>query len=157
MIVALTLVYLLTSICRTRPGHRLDAARAGGDRGFGHDPETADGARMRHVGAATQFLGVIPHGQRTDLVPVLLAEQRHETLAPGRVHGAEPGDDRRRLHDLAVDRVLGRSDLGVGELLTVGEVETQALVIDGRAGLVDVFAELVPQRGVEQVGRRVRR
>ena len=42
---------------RALPGHRLDAAHAGGDAAFGHDLEQADVAGALHVRAAAQLVG----------------------------------------------------------------------------------------------------
>ena len=51
----------------------------------------------------------------------------------------------------AVDDVFDLLQLFVGDLGEVGEVEAQAVGIDERAGLLDVRAEDLAQRGVEQV------
>ena len=59
------------------------------------------------------------------------------------------------LSNLLVDKELYIPDLFVGHLLHVAEVEAQPVRGDQRACLPDVRSQDLPQRGVQQVGRRV--
>ena len=54
-----------------------------------------------------------------------------------------------------IDLLLDLADFLLGHLGEVGEVETEALVVDGRAFLLDMGAEDVAQGVVQQVGGRV--
>jgi hypothetical protein len=56
---------------------------------------------------------------------------------------------------LAVDDGLDLFQLLIGYLGKVGEVEAQAVGMDRRAGLLDVGAEDLAERGVEEVGSGV--
>ena len=87
------------------------------------------------------------------LVAVLFAEERHGVvLVDGHVDGHvfERFDFGVGEH-FAVDDVLDLFEFFVGDLREVGEVEAQAVGIDQRAGLLDVRAQNLAQRGVEQV------
>ena len=63
--------------------------------------------------------------------------------------------DRRVPDDLLVDDALDAIELVARDRLEVHEVEAQAVGRDERARLLDVGAEHLAQRGVEQVRRRV--
>jgi hypothetical protein len=60
--------------------------------------------------------------------------------------------DRSVLKNLRVDQTLDLFDFGVVERRVVGEIEAQAAGIDHAAGLLDMLAQHLAQRGVQQVG-----
>ena len=95
---------------RAFAGHRLDAAYAGGDAGFGHDLEVADVAGARDVRAAAKLGREVAHAEHAHLVAVLLAEQRHRTGLDRVVVFHEPRLDRVVGADRAVDQRFDGAD-----------------------------------------------
>src|SRR3954470_17438983 len=142
---------------RLGAGDRLDAAHVRRARALRQDLEQPDLGGRAHVRAAAQLarvraVGDVDHAHD---VAVLLAEQRGRAEALGlverrrdRPHGVVADDP---LVDAVLDRraILGRQALGVAE------VEAQLVGPAVRAGLVDVHAEALAQRRVEQVRRGV--
>ena len=110
--------------------------------------------------AAAQFNRVIrvhitAHRKHTDLVAVLLAEQRHR---PGLDRISMAHQARRNVRVAAHLRVhvrLDERDLFGGERLRMAEIETEAIFRNERALLRDVRTEPIAKRGVQQVGRRM--
>ena len=108
------------------------------------------------MGTAAQFDGeVAAHAQHTYLITVLLAEQGHGALGLGGLDIGFFGLDLGVLANLGVDDVFQLLQLLGLDRLEVAEVETQALTVDQRAFLLDVIAQHLTQRGVQQVGRGV--
>ncbi len=106
------------------------------------------------VRAAAEFgreaVGELDHAH---LVAILFAEERHGVvLVHGHVDGhVFEGFDACVGQHFAVDDGLDLFELFVGDLREVREVEAQAVGSTERAGLLDVGAEDLAQRGVEQV------
>ena len=116
--------------------------------------EHADLGGRAHVRAAAQLarVGAVADLDHAHDLAVLLAEQRHRAEALGllegggdRAHGVVGGDPR-------VDGVLDVAQLLRAERARVREVEAQLVRADVGAGLADVGAEALAQRGVQQVG-----
>jgi hypothetical protein len=114
----------------------------------------ADVAGGAHVRAAAQLQAEAGHRHDADAIAVLLAEERHR-----------PGGDRflgrrtsvctgvlREICSLTI-RSIVESPRADGR--EVREVEAQPIGRDQRAGLLDVRAEHLPQRRVQQVRRGV--
>ena len=95
------------------------------------------------------------HRDDAHAVAVLLAEERHRAAASPPAVGAPSVCDRRVAKDLLVDdRSMRPSSSGV-TACEVHEVEAQAIGRHQRARLLDVRAEHLAQRRVEEVGRGV--
>ena len=110
----------------------------------------------RDVRAAAQLHAEARHADDADLVAVFLAEQRHRAGRDGLLgRHVDVRLHRRVPVDLLVDDALDAIELVARDRLEVHEVEAQAIGRDERAGLLDVRAEHLAQRGVEQVRRRV--
>ena len=108
------------------------------------------------MGTAAQLDGeVAAHAQHAHLVAVLLAEQRHGALGLGGFDVGFLGLDRGVLANLGVDDVFQLFQLLGLDRLEVAEVEAQTLTVDQRALLLNVLAQHLTQRGVQQVGGRV--
>jgi hypothetical protein len=88
----------------------------------------------------------------THLIAVFFTEQRHGAGPDGLIERHDFRFDGRVAQDLLADQSLDLLDLGFVEGGVVGEVEAQARRLDDAAGLLDVRAEHLAQRGVEQVG-----
>ena len=133
----------------------LNAAHTGGDRAFAGDIHGADHAGGGDVGAAAKLNGgAVAHDAH--FLAVLLAEEGH------RAQGFGLGDghvatlvERQVLADATVDDLLHAADLLVGHLAEVGEVEAERLGPDVRSFLLDVCAERLAERLMEQVRSRV--
>ncbi len=111
----------------------------------------ADVAGGAHVGAAAQL------DRRSRLehphdVAVLVAEERDGAERFGLVLGGLERARRRVGERLGVGEALDLGDLVVGDRLVVAEVEAQPVGPHQRAGLLDVVAEHLAQRGMQQVG-----
>src|SRR5690606_28836706 len=141
---------------RRSTGDRLDAAHAGGHAAFADDLEQADVTGARDVGTATQLDGeAAAHGQHAHALAVFLTEQRHGTLGLGGLDVGFLDFHRGVATDLGVDHFFQLAQLLRLDRLEVAEVEAQALAVDQRALLLDVLAEDLAQRGMQQVGGRV--
>ena len=146
---------LAEPVDRGGAGERLDPADVGRARALGGDLEDADLGRVGDVGAAAELAGDAVDLDHPHPLAVFLAEQRHrpQLLGLGAVH-LQPAH-RQALLDPVVDAILDLAQLLGAERLAVGEVEAQLVGADGGAGLAHVGAETLPQRRVQQVGRRV--
>ncbi len=131
---------------------RLDAAGAGRDAGLRENVEAAGLAGGPDVGAAAQFHGHAGHLDHAHHVAVFLAEKGGGPLGPGGFDAEFLDDNRRVQQNGRVDLVLDLGQLLGGHGRDVGEVEAQAVRADQRTGLVDVAAQDVFERLVEQVG-----
>jgi hypothetical protein len=137
-----------------------DAANALRDAAFGRDHEHRDIARARHMRAAAEFDRVrrigfangIAETQDAHFIAILLAEQRHGARLDRLVRRHHLDlRFRRVLADDGVDLGLDGLDLVARHRRSVREVETEIVGFDQRALLRHVLAELVAQRGVQQV------
>ncbi len=133
------------------PGHRLDAAYAGGDAALAGDLEQADVAGARHVRAAAQFGGVIAHLQHAHAFAVFFAEQRHRAEIQRFLHAHVVHFNRVVGAHLRIDLALDHRQFGGAHRLEVREVEAQPVRRDQRALLLHVGAQHLAQRGMQQV------
>src|SRR5918993_291494 len=136
-------------------GDRLDPARTRAHGALRGDHERPDLGRRADVCAAAELAREALDLDDANDVSVLLAEQ-HLRAEPPRLldRGFEdayrPADE-----DLLVDELLDPGALRWRERALVREVEPQLVRTDGRAGLLDVVSEHLPQRLVKQMRRRV--
>ncbi len=109
-------------------------------------PETVD------VGAAAQLDGAVAGVHHPHSLTVLVAEERDRPL--GLRFGARQllGPNRQIAQDLGVNEVFHLVELGPGHRLVMREVKTQPVGGHEGAVLLDVGAEHLPQRPVEEVG-----
>lgn len=142
-------------IQRTLPRDRFDAAHARGHAAFADQLEQADVARAAHVGAATEFGGVVAHLQDAHLLAVLFAEQRHRSEIQGLLHAHVVDLGRTVGADLGVHPALDLGQFGLRHRLEVREVEAQAIRRHQRALLLDMRAQHLAQGRMQQVGGRV--
>ena len=147
---------LLRPLDGARAGHRFNPADAGRDAAFGENHEKPDVAGGVDVRAAAQLHAEARHADDPDLVAVLFPEQRHgagrDRLLRRHVHVC---DHWRVAVHLLVDDAFDAVEVIARDRLEVHEIESQAVGRDERAGLFHVRAKHLPQRGVEQVGRRM--
>ncbi len=130
---------------------RLDAPHALAHGRLAHDRERADRGGRAHVRAAAQLHRVAGDVDDAHDVAVLLAEQhRGAELARRVLRGLEDVQVVILEHD-AVDLVLDRAQLLGGDRRGMREVEAQALGTHGGARLLDVLAQVVAQRALQQV------
>ena len=132
-------------------GDGFDAAHAGRDAALVDDLEQADVAGAPDVRAAAELLAETGDVDDAHLVAVLFAEQRHGAGPDGLIERHDRGFDRGVAQDLLVDQALDFFDLGLVERGVMREVEAQPRRLDHAAGLLDVRAQHLAQRGVEQV------
>ena len=97
----------------------------------------------------------LAHGDDTDFVAVLLAEQRPGAGILGLVRGHDSGHDRVVLADIAVGLGLDRGNFLRRHGLLMSEVEAQPIRRHQAAPLSNVVAESTAQGLVQQVGRRM--
>ena len=107
------------------------------------------------MSAAAQLDAEARNRDDADLVAVLLAEERHRASGDRllrvlhvRLHG-------RIAQDLFVDDALDLEQLLASDGADVHEVEAQPVGRNQRARLLDVLAQHLSKRGMEQVSRRV--
>src|SRR5205809_839374 len=136
---------------RGRPGHSLHAPDAGGDGALASHLEEADLAGLVQMRAATELHGKVADPDDRDALAVLLAEERERARAQRFVEVHLLARDLDVGLDLLVDEVLDLLHLAVLDGRAVGEVEAQVIGRHQRAGLRDVRAEHLAERGVEQM------
>ena len=107
------------------------------------------------MGAAAQLHGEVAHGHYPDSGAVLLAEGGHRAPGLGLVQRQLLGDDGQTVQNSTVDQILHLVQLLGGDAFKVSEVETQAVRLHQRACLMDVVAQYLHQRGIQQVGGAV--
>ena len=112
-------------------------------------PDVAGGP---HVGAAAQLGRVRAGLEHPDDVAVLVAEEGDGPELLGEVLGRLVVADRLVGQDLVVGQVLDLDQLVGRHRLVVAEVEAQPVGGDQRALLLDVLAQHLAQRPVQQVG-----
>ena len=132
-------------------GDRLDAPQVRADRALADDLDRADVAGRPHVRAAAEL------DRRAGLedahdVAVLVAEEGDRAQLLGLGLRRLEGPHRRVGQRLGVGQALDLLDLLGRDRLVVGEVEAQPVGRDERPGLLDVVAEHLAQRVVQQVG-----
>ncbi len=134
-----------------------ESADAGGDAGFAEELQQADFAGGGAMGASAKLGGEVADFDDADAVAIFFAKEGHGVeFVDGDINGdVFKNFDARIFEDLLVDEVFDVLQFFVGDLLKVGEVEAQVLRINKRAGLLDVGAESLAQRGVEEVGAGV--
>ena len=103
----------------------------------------------------SSMLKTVADRDDADAVAVFLAEQRHRAGGDRFFRRSHVGLHRRVAVDLLVDDALDVVELLARDRLEVHEVEAQPIGRDERAGLLDVRAEHLAQRRVQQVRRRV--
>ena len=133
----------------------LDTADTGRNRTLGHNLDHTDVTGIGHVGTATQ-LDRRPETDYPHLFAVLLAEESHGShgLGLGNRHVAALVQRNGFAH-LAVGQNLYLTQLFVGHLLEVREVEAQRLGRYIRTFLLDMRTQHLAQGLVQQVGGRV--
>ena len=135
-------------------GGRFDSSDTGRYRGLGDDLDHADLGSVGDVGAAAE-LDRVAHGADADDVAVLLAEQRHRALVLGLGDRQLLDLDRMALQNHPVDLILHLLDLLLGHRGEVAEVEAAAVLVVVGTGLMDVGAQHLAQRQLQQVADRV--
>ena len=141
----------------SKSGNGFDAADSGRDGAFAEELDGADLAGGGGVGASAELGGEVADLDDAHLVAVLLAEERHGVvLVDGDVDGhVFEGDDGGVREHFLINEVLDVLQFLVGDGGEVGEVEAEAVVVDERSGLLDVFAEDLAESGVEEVSSGV--
>ena len=109
----------------------------------------------RDVRAAAQLHAEARDRHDADAVAVLLAEQRHRAGGDRVLRVLHVGLHRRVPQDLLVDDALDFERLFARDGAQVNEVEAQAIGRHERARLLDVTAEHLPERRVQQMSGRV--
>ena len=138
---------------RAFAGDGLQPPHAAGDAALFQNLDQPDLAGGSGVRAAAQLGGEVADADDAHAVAVLLAEERHRlVLVDGDVDGHVLDDlDAIVAQDFLVGEVFDVLQLLVVERGEVREVEAQVAGIDQRARLLDVRAQHIAQRGVEQV------
>ena len=140
---------------RAEAGQRLDAPDAGGDAALLQDDERPDVAGGAAVRAAAQLHAEARDRDDAHRSPYF---SPNSAIAPAAIASSV---ERTSVwtgvlrHDLLVDDPLDLRDLVARERREVHEVEPQAIRRHERAGLLDVRAEHLAQRRVQQVRRGV--
>src|ERR1700693_3560244 len=144
---------------RTGAGYGLDAADSGGDRLFTNDFQYADIADAVNVRAATKFLAVkaagsVRIGNSYDanvVLGIFIAEKSEGAGSQGVFQGSDVGFDGGVEANFFVYLLLDVAQfLGV-DGSEMSEIKTQAFGRIEGAGLLDVRAESITQRGVDEV------
>src|SRR6185312_4041591 len=130
---------------------RLDAAYARGNTAFTEDLEEADVSGPLHVSAAAELHREISDAQHANVLVVFLTEERHRA-GGDRVLVSHELRLRRRIEtDLRVHRSLDGSQLPRCDRLEMREIEPQPVGRNQRALLLDVFAQSLAKRRMQQV------
>ena len=140
---------------RRAPGDRLETADAGRDGALGRDLEEPDLAGRVEVRAPAELGREVADPDDPDVVPVLLAEERHRAHPERRVQVRPERVHRDVVPDGLVDQVLHPLEVPVLDRLAVGEVEAQPVGRHEGARLRHVGAEHLAEGGVQEVRARV--
>ena len=133
----------------------LDAAHAGGDAALTLDAEGTGLGGVVHMGAAAELRGEVAHLYHPDGLAVLLTEHGHGALLFSLLDGQYLRHHGIALQNGVVHQFLHLPQLLRGDGLKVGEVEAQAVRLHQRARLMDVVAQHLLQRRIQQVGSAV--
>ena len=133
-------------------GGGLDTADAGGHAALGLDAEHTGLSGVVQMGTAAQLHGELAHGHHAHGLAVLLAEGSHGAPGLGLRQRQLLGGDGQAVQHRVVHQILHLQDLLGGDGLKVGKVEAQTIRLHQRAGLMDVVAQHLLQRGIQQVG-----
>ena len=136
-------------------GDGFDAANARGDAAFRDDLEEADIAGAADVRASAELLAEVRDHHDADVGAVFFAEQRHGAGGNGLIESHHVGGDFGVAKNLFVHETLDFGDLGGIDRGVVAEIETKTRRFDDAAGLFDMRAENLAQRGMQQVRRGV--
>ena len=136
---------------RALPRHGLDAPHAGSDAALGDDLEQADVAGPADVRAAAELRREIAELQHAHLIAVLVAEKRERAGRDRFVVGQHANVGVVVQAHLLVDERLDLGELLGAHGLVVREIEAQAIRRDERALLLNVRAEHLAQRRMQQM------
>ena len=139
------------ALVRLEACHGLDTARVGRDRGLLHDLEQTDFGRVAHMGATAQLLGERARLDDAHELAVLLAEQRGNARLASGGERCLVGEHGGIGHDDVVADALDLEYLLVGHRLEVREVEPQTVGRDERARLLDMVAQHLDQRRLQNM------
>ena len=148
---------------RALRGARLDAAHAGGDGAFRNNADESDVSRSTDMRAAAQFdrksarpgCRGAPHRDDADFIAIFLAEQRAGASGDRLLLRHQARLDRRvALHDL-IAKPLDLGQFFLGHRLGMGEIEPQAVRRDQGALLLNMVADHLAQRLVQNMRRRM--
>ena len=140
---------------RLAGGDGLDAPGSGADGPLAHDRERADLGGRAHVRAAAELAREAVDLDDAHLLPVLLAEEHHRAELARLLDRSDERAHGDRLEDLLVDDSLDSLPLRGRQRLRVGEIEAELVGTHGGSSLLDVVAEYLPKRRVQQMRRRV--
>ena len=107
------------------------------------------------MGAAAELFGVFTKGDDADDIAVFLGEFHLRAEGFGFFDRQDLGDLGDALGDLEVDFLFDLPLLLFGEGAEGSEVETEVVFVHERAFLIDMFAQDVSDRRMEEVGRRM--
>src|ERR1700730_10196577 len=144
---------------RTGASHGFDAAHSGGHRLFIDDFQDADSADAVNVSAAAKFLTVkaargagIGNGYHAHVIlGIFVAEESEGAGGQGVFERSDVGFEGGVQADFFVYVVLDIAQFLRVNSSEVGEIKTQAFGRIEGAGLLDVRAESIAQRGVDEV------
>jgi len=157
-------VNLFVTWYERREGQRLnseilvaDAAHTGSDGAFGGDFEKADLARSLYMAAPAEFAGEGGiEGDHAHGFAVFFTKKHHRAGLFGLFDGQLARFFQGHIFaDFFIHDALHPRDFLVGHFLKMLEVETQGIVVEVGAFLLDVGAEYLAQCGVQQVRGRV--
>ena len=149
------LLVAVDSIQRQLAHGGLDPADTGGYGCLALDAEGTDLSGVIHMGAAAEFHGHTAHFHHADHVAVLLAEHGHSALLLGLLDGQHLRHHRDTIQNGVVDQLIHLCQLLRGDGLEVGEVEPQTVRLHQRTGLMDMVAQHLLQRRIQQMGSAV--
>src|ERR1700688_4531671 len=144
---------------RTSAGHGFDAANPSGYRLFTDDFQNADIADAVNVRAAAEFLAVktagsarVGNGDHTNIVfGIFVAEKSEGAGGQGFFQGSDIGFERGVYANFVVDLLLDVAQLLGIDGSEMSEIKTEALGRIEGAGLLDVRAESIAQRRVDEM------
>jgi hypothetical protein len=133
----------------------LNPADARGNRAFFNEGENADVRRIMDVGATAKFLRIIAEFNDADIRAILLGEFHFGSEFLRFFDRQDLRLLRDRFRDLGVDFLFDAPEFFRSQFAARGEVETEVILIDVGAFLIDVAPQDIAKGFMKKVGRRV--
>ena len=149
------LLHILIMMDQTVGGQCLDTSHTCCNASLREDLETADLRSILYMGSAAELCGEVSHSYDTDLIAVLLAEERHRACLLRVLQTHNVCNHRKCRTDFFIYDRFYFLDLSRSHRGEMSEVETKSVSCHKGASLLNMSSENGSQSLMEDVGRTV--